>query len=140
MRDEGHKVGVLSANVLRPFPADLFRKELSGVKAIVVGDRADSYGADGGNLSLEVRAAIQIDPDNRTRVLTRIYGLGGKDFDDSDAEQFFKEALEVVETGRVDEHFVSIRQRRMREKARKGRRGVVAKWGRSVPRGDRSRS
>jgi len=105
MREEGHKVGVLSANVLRPFPADLFRKELSDVKAIVVGDRADSYGADGGNLSLEVRAAIQIDPDNRTRVLTRIYGLGGKDFVDSDAEQFFREALEAAETGRVDEPF-----------------------------------
>ena len=79
---------MLSLNVLRPFPADLFRQELAGVKAIVVGDRADSYGADGGNLSLEVRAAIQVDPDNRTRVLTRIYGLGGKDFDDSDAEIF----------------------------------------------------
>ena len=105
LREEGHKVGVLSANVLRPFPADLFRRELSAVKAIVVGDRADSYGADGGNLSLEVRAAIQIDPDNRTRVLTRIYGLGGKDFVDSDAEQFFRDALKAAETGRVDEPF-----------------------------------
>ncbi|MFC1795801.1 thiamine pyrophosphate-dependent enzyme [Pseudomonadota bacterium] len=105
LRAEGHKVGVLSANVLRPFPADLFRQELSGVKAIVVGDRADSYGADGGNLSLEVRAAIQIDPDNRTRVMTRIYGLGGRDFDDSDAEHFFREALKAADTGRVDEHF-----------------------------------
>jgi pyruvate ferredoxin oxidoreductase alpha subunit len=105
LRENGHKAGVLSANVLRPFPADLFRKELSGVKAIVVGDRADSYGADGGNLSLEVRAAIQLDPDNRTRVLTRIYGLGGKDFLDSDAEHFFNEAREAAESGRVDEPF-----------------------------------
>jgi pyruvate ferredoxin oxidoreductase alpha subunit len=105
LRENGHKAGVLSANVLRPFPADLFRQELSGVKAIVVGDRADSYGADGGNLSLEVRAAIQLDPDNRTRVMTRIYGLGGKDFDDGDAEQFFKEALAAAESGHVDEAF-----------------------------------
>jgi pyruvate ferredoxin oxidoreductase alpha subunit len=105
LRAEGHKAGVLSANVLRPFPGDLFRKELAGVKAIVVGDRADSYGADGGNLSLEVRAAIQVDPDNRTRVVTRIYGLGGKDFDDSDAETFFNEALEAARTGRVETPF-----------------------------------
>jgi pyruvate ferredoxin oxidoreductase alpha subunit len=75
------------------------------VKAALVGDRADSYGADGGNLSLEVRAAIQLDAENRTRVLTRIYGLGGKDFDDSDAEEFFREALEVVKTGRVETPF-----------------------------------
>jgi pyruvate ferredoxin oxidoreductase alpha subunit len=105
LRGEGHKAGVLSANVLRPFPGDLFRRELAGVKAIVIGDRADSYGADGGNLSLEVRAAIQMDPDNRTRVLSRIYGLGGKDFDDSDAEQFFREALEAAQTGRVETPF-----------------------------------
>jgi pyruvate ferredoxin oxidoreductase alpha subunit len=105
LRRDGEKVGVLSLNVLRPFPGDLVRKALAGVKAIVVGDRADSYGADGGNLSLEVRAAIQLDADNRTRVLTRIYGLGGKDFDDSDAEAFFREALETAATGRVESHF-----------------------------------
>ena len=52
-----------------------------------------------------MRAAIQLDPDNHTRVLTRIYGLGGKDFDDSDAEAFFHEALEVVSTGRVETPF-----------------------------------
>jgi pyruvate ferredoxin oxidoreductase alpha subunit len=105
MRADGRKVGVLSLNMLRPFPTELIRQALRNVKAVVVGDRADSYGADGGNLSLELRAAIQVDPDNRTRVLTRIYGLGGKDFDDSDAEAFFEEALEVVETGEVEEPF-----------------------------------
>jgi pyruvate ferredoxin oxidoreductase alpha subunit len=38
-------------------------------------------------------------------VLSRIYGLGGKDFDNSDAEEFFRQALKVVETGRVDTAF-----------------------------------
>ena len=105
LRGEGRKVGVLSLNVLRPFPAELIRQALANVQAVVVGDRADSYGADGGNLSLELRAAIQIDPDNHTRVLTRIYGLGGKDFDDSDAEEFFREALEAAASGRVETPF-----------------------------------
>ena len=31
MRAKGHKVGVLSPNVLRPFPADEFREQLRGV-------------------------------------------------------------------------------------------------------------
>jgi pyruvate ferredoxin oxidoreductase alpha subunit len=105
LRGEGRKVGVLSLNVLRPFPGELIRQALAGVKAVLVGDRADSYGADGGNLSLELRAAIQLDPDNRTRVLTRIYGLGGKDFDDADAEEFFAEALEAAASGRVETPF-----------------------------------
>jgi pyruvate ferredoxin oxidoreductase alpha subunit len=90
LREKGQKVGVLSPNVMRPFPTEEFRKALKNLKAIVVGDRADSYGADGGNLSLELRAALQQDPDNKTVVISRIYGLGGRDFYDADAEAFFE--------------------------------------------------
>jgi pyruvate ferredoxin oxidoreductase alpha subunit len=105
MREQGHKVGVVSPNVLRPFPTDEIRRLLKNVRAIVVGDRGDSYGAEGGNLSLEVRAALQQDPDNRTLVMSRIYGLGGKDFYDADAEEFFHEALQAAETGKVEVPF-----------------------------------
>ncbi len=105
LRGKGEKAGVLSPNVLRPFPADEFRRALKRVKAVTIGDRADSYGAGGGNLSLEVRAAIQIDPENHTQVLSRIYGLGGKDFYGADAEQFFAQAIAAAKLGRVDEPF-----------------------------------
>ena len=105
LRDEGHKVGVVSPNVLRPFPTDKIRKIFKNVRAVVVGDRGDSYGAEGGNLSLEIRAALQQDPDNKTLVLSRIYGLGGKDFYDTDAEEFFHEALTAARTGKVEVPF-----------------------------------
>jgi pyruvate ferredoxin oxidoreductase alpha subunit len=101
LRAKGLKVGVLSPNVLRPFPSEAFRAALRRVKAVTIGDRADSYGADGGNLSLEVRAAIQTDPENHTRVISRIYGLGGKDFYAADAERFFADATEAAATGHV---------------------------------------
>jgi pyruvate ferredoxin oxidoreductase alpha subunit len=105
LRAKGERVGVLSPNVLRPFPAEEFRRALRAVKAVTIGDRADSYGAGGGNVSLEVRAAIQLDPENRTRVLSRIYGLGGKDFDAADAEQFFNDAIAAARTGKVEVSF-----------------------------------
>lgn len=105
LRERGKPVGLLSPNVLRPFPAEAFRRALRPVKAVTIGDRADSYGAGGGNLSLEVRAAIQIDPDNRTLALSRIYGLGGKDFYAADGERFFEQALQAAAAGRVDEPF-----------------------------------
>ena len=105
MRAQGHKVGVVSPNVLRPFPTDEIRRILKNVRGVVVGDRGDSYGAEGGNLSLEVRAALQQDPDNTSLVMSRIYGLGGKDFYDADAEKFFREALTAVETGKVEVPF-----------------------------------
>ncbi|MDH3547832.1 MAG: thiamine pyrophosphate-dependent enzyme [Gammaproteobacteria bacterium] len=105
LREEGHKVGIVSPNVLRPFPTDEIRRVFKNVRAVVVGDRGDSYGAEGGNMSLEVRAALQQDPDNNTLVMSRIYGLGGKDFYDADAEEFFREALTAAETGKVDVPF-----------------------------------
>ena len=105
LRAKGDKVGVLSPNVLRPFPAEAFRRALRGVKAVTIGDRADSYGAGGGNVSLEVRAAIQLDPENSTLVLSRIYGLGGKDFYAADAEQFFNDAIAAARTGKVELSF-----------------------------------
>ena len=105
LREEGHKVGIVSPNVLRPFPTDEIRRVFKNVRAVVVGDRGDSYGAEGGNMSLEVRAALQQDPDNNTLVMSRIYGLGGKDFYDADAEEFFREALTAAKTGKVDVPF-----------------------------------
>jgi pyruvate ferredoxin oxidoreductase alpha subunit len=98
LRAAGKKVGVLSPNVMRPFPSDEFRNALRRVKAATIGDRADSYGAGGGNLSLEVRAALQLDRSNDTLVLSRIYGLGGKDFIGTDAEVFFHEAIDAAVT------------------------------------------
>lgn len=105
LRGEGQKVGVVSPNVLRPFPADEIRAVLKHVRAAVVGDRGDSYGAGGGNLSLEVRAALQQDANNRTLILSRVYGLGGKDFHAADAEAFFREARKAAETGIVEVPF-----------------------------------
>lgn len=105
LRADGAAVGVLSPNVLRPFPAQEIRDALHDVRAVLVGDRGDSYGADGGNLSLEVRAALQQDAGSRTLALSRIYGLGGKDFYDTDAEHFFDEALAAARQGSVAEPF-----------------------------------
>ena len=104
-RDDKRRVGVLSPNVLRPFPADEFRALLGHVKAATVGDRADSYGAMGGNLSMEVRAAIQQDRSSETLIVSRIYGLGGKAFHATDAEQFLDLAFQAASARGVHEPF-----------------------------------
>jgi len=105
LRQRGRRVGVISFNVLRPFPAEELRQALMGTKALVIGERGDSYGAQGGPLSHEVKAALQEDAENRTLCLTRIYGLGGKDFYAEDAEEFFNLALKAAETGQVETRF-----------------------------------
>ena len=99
------RVGLVSPNVIRPFPAEAIRQALKKAKALLIGDRADSYGAHGGNMALEVKAALKGDPGNRTLCLARVYGLGGKDFYTEDAEALLLEALRAAETGRVEVSF-----------------------------------
>ena len=99
LRDEGVKAGVISPNVLRPFPSDVLRDALHGVRALVIGERADSYGSSGGNVAHEVKATLKDDPANRTVCLSRIYGLGGRDFYVEDAEALFGLAIEAAGSG-----------------------------------------
>ncbi|MBI5815054.1 MAG: pyruvate synthase [Nitrospinae bacterium] len=101
LRKEGKKAGAVYLTVIRPFPAEEIRKTFKNVKAIVVGDRADSYGAHGGRLAHEVKSALKDDQDNKTMVISRIYGLGGKDFFAEDAVEMFRLASEAVSKGRV---------------------------------------
>lgn len=97
LREQGIRAGVVSPNVLRPFPAAILRDALRRVRALVIGERADSYGSGGGPVSHEVKSALKDDPENATRCLTRIYGLGGRDFYTEDAESFFRLALDALD-------------------------------------------
>lgn len=81
LREQGHRVGLVSPNVIRPFPAEAIRQAFKRVKAVLIGDRADSYGAHGGNMALEVKAALKDDPENHALCIARIYGLGGRGTD-----------------------------------------------------------
>ena len=90
LRKENIKAGAVTLTVLRPFPKTLINY-LPSAKTIIVCDRQDSYGAEGGNLSLEVKAAIY--RKTRAQVFTRIYGLGGKDFFVEDVISIVKEVL-----------------------------------------------
>src|SRR5690606_26319195 len=90
LREQGLKVGVISPNVLRPFPAAEIREACRNLKALLVAERGDSYGSNGGPMTHEVKAALKDDPNNKTIVLSRIYGLGGRDFYHDDAEAMFR--------------------------------------------------
>lgn len=105
LREKGIKAGVISPNIIRPFPAKEIREALKNVKAVLVGERADSFGANGPNLTHEVKSALQDDKENKTIVLSRVFGLGGKDFYASDAEAFFEMAIDAMERGYAEKPF-----------------------------------
>lgn len=92
LRAKGIKAGAVTLHMLRPFPAEQICKICAGAKLLLIADRQDSYGAGGGNLSLEVRAALQ-KCKIHLQVKSLIYGLGGKDFYVEDAMQMIEQAM-----------------------------------------------
>ncbi|KIV51919.1 pyruvate synthase [Aneurinibacillus migulanus] len=99
LRAKGIKAGVISPNMIRPWPAKEIQKACKNLKAIMIGERADSYGGYGGNLTHELKATLQEMKGNETVVVSRVFGVGGKDFYHDDAEAFFDLAIEAAELG-----------------------------------------
>ncbi len=91
LRAEGRQVGAATLHVLRPFPGKELFDLIGQCKNMVIADRQDSYGAAGGNLSLEVRATLQR-YGSSAGVKSLVYGLGGKDFDKEDAKELLRMA------------------------------------------------
>src|SRR5512140_1019482 len=101
LRKKGLKVGLIRPNVIRPFPIGEVRAILKNVKGLVVADRQDNFGAFGGAMAIEVKAALQGVKGNATQVAARVFGTGGKEFFVEDAEAMLHEALEIAKTGAV---------------------------------------
>lgn len=95
MRKEGHKVGVITVQALRPFFGDEISRACKDAKVVVIGDRQDSYG-DGGSFSTEVKAAFYENMIS-AKVVTRVFGLGGKEFYVEDAENMLYLGLEAMD-------------------------------------------
>lgn len=95
-REEGKKVALLRPNLLRPFPAEDLAKVSKGLKSLLIGERSDTPGSVGGPLSHEVRSTLMVDHNNRVNTVSRIYGLGGRDFREEDAATFIDEALRAA--------------------------------------------
>jgi pyruvate ferredoxin oxidoreductase alpha subunit len=105
MRAKGIKAGAIAPNMIRPFPAKEIADALKHVKAVVVGDRADSYGGHGGNMVNEVKSALFTHNVKNIHVISRVYGLGGKDYFLEDALAFFELGIETIAKGYVEKPF-----------------------------------
>ena len=110
LRAEGRKVGMLKVRVFRPFPFEEIAEALSGVKAVAVMDKAESFSAAGGPLFAETRSALY-DLKNRPKAINYVYGLGGRDFRVEDCEYIFDQLDEIIATGKTGEVYRHIGQR-----------------------------
>ena len=110
LRAQGRKVGMLKVRVFRPFPFDEIAEALSGVKAVAVMDKAESFSAAGGPLFAEIRSALY-DLESRPKAINYVYGLGGRDFRVEDCVTIFDQLDEIIATGKTGEVYRHIGQR-----------------------------
>ncbi|MEF2965117.1 thiamine pyrophosphate-dependent enzyme [Paenibacillus sp. M1] len=101
LRRQGIKAGSIAPNIIRPFPQKQIAEALKNVKALTIGDRADSFGAHGGNMSHEIKSALFTYGNRTTKVISRVYGLGGKEFYAEDGHHLFSLAIEAAKENEV---------------------------------------
>ncbi len=110
LRAEGVKAGVVKIRCFRPFPKAELVAALSGVKAVAVLDRAESFGAEGGPLFLEARSAMYNATD-RVPMVSYIYGLGGSDVRLELMRQVYTELSDIAAGGSVPDGLVYLGSR-----------------------------
>jgi pyruvate ferredoxin oxidoreductase alpha subunit len=112
LRARGVKAGMVRVRVFRPFPHVAYTRALEHVKVVGVLDRADSFGAEGGPVFLEVRAALY-DSDPRPQVLPFVYGLGGRDIFPDNIEQAFavlEKAARSKKRTSIERRYLNLRE------------------------------
>lgn len=96
-RERGQPVGLLRPQILRPFPFEQLKKASHHLQSVVIGERSDSPGSVGGPLSHEVRSTLLADHHCNISAVSRVFGLGGKDFREADATAMIELGLQLAE-------------------------------------------
>jgi pyruvate ferredoxin oxidoreductase alpha subunit len=110
LRAKGEKVGLLKVRMFRPFPYAEVRSALAGAKAVAVLDRSHSFGAQGGPVSIEVRAALYHNA--AVPLKNYLYGLGGRDMSGELVARAFEELKDLARSGRSSDEigFLGLRE------------------------------
>jgi pyruvate ferredoxin oxidoreductase alpha subunit len=111
LREEGIMAGLLKIRAFRPFPAQEIASALLHLKALAVMDKAEGFSAAGGPVFTEVRSALY-GTSNDLKIISYIYGLGGRDVTTYDIETVFRSLKEIADTGRVKQvyNYVGVRE------------------------------
>lgn len=97
LRKTGKRVGLLRPNILRPFPFEELKQATHKVNSVVIGERSDTPGSTGGPLSHEVKSALLSDHHCDVVAVSRVYGLGGRDFKEEDAETLIQTGFDAIQ-------------------------------------------
>ena len=100
LREKGEDVGLCQIRLWRPFPYEAFWKAVEGVEALIIVDRATSYGGPGGPVASEIRSALYtLDP--KPKVVDFIAGLAGRDVAPVNYEDMYTRAKARIASGDI---------------------------------------
>jgi len=102
MRGEGREVGLIRLRLWRPFPFEEIRHAVKNAEALIVLDRALSFGGPGGPVCSEVRSALYGE-DKRPKVIGFVGGLGGRDITPAGFESIINRGIEISQKGSENE-------------------------------------
>jgi len=97
-RNKGESVGLINLRLWRPFPFEELRQAAKGARTLIVFDRCISFGGPGGPVASEVKSALYNEKE-RSRVVSFIGGLGGRDMSAKDFEYVIDRGRQIAETG-----------------------------------------
>jgi pyruvate ferredoxin oxidoreductase alpha subunit len=103
LREKGTKAGLLKIRSFRPFPEREIAEALRNARAIGVLDRSISFGAPGGPVHKEIRAALY-GTGREIGIVNYIYGLGGRDMSMENIKTAFAGLEKVASEGTPDDN------------------------------------
>lgn len=105
LREQGMKVGLIKPRVFRPFPAEEIAEALRHTKAVAILDKADSLNGTGGPLFTDVTSAMMVNGVSGPKVLSYVYGIGGRDVKIEDIQSVYQDLASVVAEDKVTEPY-----------------------------------
>ena len=110
LRAEGVKAGLVTMRLFRPFPMEELIETVGKVPVLGVLDKSASFGAPGGPVYLDVKAAFYDEP-HKPLIANYIHGLGGRDTSPSLIRGIFDSLLDIKRKGEVSERvsYVGVR-------------------------------
>ena len=100
LRAQGKKAGLLKPRFFRPFPKEKIVQALSGLKAVAILDRSESFSNQGGPLFTEIRSAL-LDESKKPLTVNYIYGLGGRDINTEQLKSVYADLEKIVKEKKV---------------------------------------
>ncbi|MBD3407794.1 MAG: pyruvate ferredoxin oxidoreductase [Candidatus Lokiarchaeota archaeon] len=100
LREQGEKVGVIRLKMFRPFPVEAIKKAVGDAKAVMIFEKAMSFGAVTHPLALEIRSALY-EAEKRPLIADFVVGLGGRDVPPTTFVEGFKKTKKYLEKGKA---------------------------------------